>query len=371
MVTSKDVRLSSDREAQKAEFLAAAGLADASREMLAGDASTRRYERLHTATGSSLILMDQPPSTETQPCPPGATEEERQALGYNALARLAAGRIEAFIACSSYLRSRDLSAPEVVSADPDAGLAVLEDLGDDLYAALIAGGADEGPLYDAAIDALSHLQAEPPPSLLQARGASWELLDYDEVALKTAHDLYLEWAPKFDASLHFGEAAAAEWEAFWKPVRARGVAGACVFCHRDFHTENLVWLPDREGAARVGLLDFQDALRAHPAWDLSMLLHDARRDVSPERETLALRRYFDQHPSLDREAFMADFSALGALNIVRIQGIFSRLVVRDQRPRYATFMGRMQGYLDRCLENPALADLAAWMRRHGPRAARP
>ena len=362
--------MSSDREAQKAEFLAAAGLGDARREVLAGDASTRRYERLHPAGGPSLIFMDQPPSAETQPCPPGATAAEREALGYNAMARLAAGRIEAFIACAHYLRSRGLSAPEVIAADSDSGLAVLEDLGDDLYAALIAGGADEGPLYDAAVDALSLLQSEPPPSLLQAKGATWPLLDYDEVALKTAHDLYLEWAPQYDPSLSFGETAAAEWEAFWAPVRARGAAGATVFCHRDYHTENLVWLDGRKGAAQVGLLDFQDALRAHPAWDLSMLLHDARRDVSAAREALALERYFSLNPNLDREAFLADYSALGALNIVRILGIFSRLVVRDARPRYAGFMGRMQGYLDRCLENPALGELAAWMDRHAPRDRR-
>ena len=135
--------MSSDREAHKAAFLANAGLAAARREPLSGDASTRAYERLHLPNGSTLIFMDQPPSAETSPCPPEATPEERAALGYNALARLAAGRVEAFLACAGYLRSRGLSAPEIVAADAGAGLAVLEDLGEDLFARLMEQGADE------------------------------------------------------------------------------------------------------------------------------------------------------------------------------------------------------------------------------------
>ena len=136
----------SDREHERRAFLAGAGLGAARREALAGDASTRRYERIFPAVGSSLILMDQPPAVETQPCPPGASEAERAALGYNALARLAAGRVEAFVACAGYLRSLGLSAPQVVASDPAGGLALLEDLGDGLYARLIEAGTDETPL---------------------------------------------------------------------------------------------------------------------------------------------------------------------------------------------------------------------------------
>jgi aminoglycoside/choline kinase family phosphotransferase len=139
-----------------------------------------------------------------------------------------------------------------------------------------------------------------------------------------------------------------------------------VFCHRDYHAENLIWLPDRDGAARVGLLDFQDAVLAHPAWDLSMLLHDARRTVSPEREAASLERYLAARPDLDRTAFLADYHALGALNIMRILGIFARLVTRDGKPRYADFIPRLWTYLDVCLANPALADLRTWLDAHVP-----
>ncbi len=360
----------SDREDERTAFLAASGLGAARRRSLPGDASTRRYERLFPASGPSLILMDQPPTVESTPCPPLATEKERAALGYNALARLAAGRIEAFVACAGWLRNLGLSAPEVIASDPAMGLAVLEDLGDDLYAPLIEAGMDETPLYEGAVEALAVLQATPPPAILESGGVSWPLLTYDAVALKTAGDLFLEWLPRLRPELRFGAAATAEWEAVWAPVRARGEVGATVFCHRDYHAENLIWLPRRIGAARVGLLDFQDAVIAHPAWDLSMLLHDARRDVSADLARACMARYLAARPGADADAFMADFHALGALNIVRILGLFARLVARDGKPRYRAFMPRLWGYLDRCLRDPAPAGLAAWLDRHVPAAAR-
>jgi aminoglycoside/choline kinase family phosphotransferase len=360
-----------DRETVRCAFLAESGLADAKREAMQGDASTRRYERLHTPSGATLILMDQAPSAETHPCPPGADTATRAGLGYNAMARLAAGRVDAFVACAGYLRGLGLSAPRVIASDFAAGLAVLEDLGDDLYARLIEGGADEAPLYDAATDVLVRLHSENAPHRLEADGATWPLLTYDDVALKTGGDLFLEWLPRLHPGLEFGQAARDEWENIWAPIRAAGEAGASVFCHRDYHAENLIWLPHRAGAARVGLLDFQDALRAHPAWDLSMLLHDARRDVSPEREQAVLERYFDRRPEVDRQDMLGAFHALGALNNARILGLFARLVVRDQKPRYRAFMPRLWRYMDRCLASPAPPGLGAWMGRHVASEMRP
>ncbi|MFO1015739.1 MAG: phosphotransferase [Caulobacteraceae bacterium] len=362
--------MSSAREAEKAAFLAAAGLADARRERLAGDASTRAYERLHPASGPSFILMDQPPAAETQPCPPNATAAERQALGYNALARLAAGRVDAFIAAAGYLTSRGLSAPKIIASDAGRGFAVLEDLGDNLYATLIAEGADEGPLYDAAIDALVLLHAERPPAELKTDGAVWPLLTYDNLALKTAQDLFTEWTPKLRPQVAFDADALAEWEAIWAPIRARGEAGASVFCHRDYHAENLIWLPERAGPARVGLLDFQDAVLAHPVWDLSMLLHDARREVSAERERACLERYLRARPEVDADAFLADYRALGALNVFRILGIFARLVTRDNKPKYEAFLPRLWRYVDRCIAEPGLEELGLWLERYVPEGTR-
>lgn len=369
MAPGKDVRLHLDREGLKADFLARHGLAEALRVPLAGDASTRRYERLSRPGKASLIFMDQPP-VETAPCPPDASPEQRRLAGYNAMARLAAGRVDAFVATAGWLRDQGLSAPEIVAHEAGDGLAVLEDLGDDLYARLIETGTDETPLYGAAVEVLARLHEATPPPVLEAQGAAWPFLTYDDLALRTGGDMFLEWWPKFSGLAPFSADAEAEWEALWAPIRARAEAGASVFCHRDYHAENLIWLPARKGVARVGLLDFQDAVRAHPAWDFSMLLHDARRDVSPEREAVALARYLEIRGDIDAAAFRADYHALGALNSARILFIFARQVAGFGKPRYEAFMPRTWRYLERCLADPELAPVKAWFDTHVPPEAR-
>jgi N-acetylmuramate 1-kinase len=362
--------LSSEREALKVEFLRAAGFADARRELLSGDASTRQYERLYPASGGPFIFMDQPPALESTVCPPGATPAERSALGYNAAARLAAGSVAAFVTTAAYLRDHGLSAPRILAHDVDDGLAVLEDLGDGLFATLIAEGAPETPLYEAAVDAQVLMQAQPPPAVLEAEGARWPLLTYDTLALKVATDTFLEWWPQFAGLPPFDAAAVAEWDALWAPVWVFGEAGATVFTHRDYHAQNLLWLPERAGVARVGMLDFQDALRAHPAWDLTHLLQDARRDVSPELETAMLDRFLAASPQLDPEAFLAEYRALAASNAARILGrVFARQALLGRR-QYEAFMPRTWRYLERNLQDPALAGLKTWFDRHVPAEAR-
>ncbi len=367
MARGKVARLKSEREAEKAAFLAGAGFAGARREPLSGDASTRSYERLYPANGgSALILMDQPPAVETPICPPGATPDERIALGYNAAARLAAGSVAAFVTTAAYLRERGLSAPQVLAHDVARGFAVLEDLGDGLFATLIAEGQPERPLYEAAVDVQAALQAETPPDVLHADGVTWPLLTYDTLALKVATDTFLEWWPKFLGHAPLGAEAVAEWDTLWAPVWVRGETGATVFTHRDYHAQNLLWLPERSGVARVGLLDFQDALKAHPAWDLLHLLQDARRDVSADLEASMLDRFLAERPQLDREAFLADYRALAVSNAARILGrVFARQSLLG-RPQYKAFMPRTWRYLERDLEDPQLAGLKAWFDRHVP-----
>ena len=186
----------SDREAIKRDFLAKAGLADARRERLPGDASTRAYERLHPANAPPLILMDAPPSSESAPCPPDATPAQRIAAGYNATARLAASRVDAFAATADYLRGRGLSAPEIVALDVPAGLAVVEDLGPDLFARRIEAGEPSARLYMRAVELLLELHSETPPNVLPLPEGGWPLLTYDDLALKTGADVFLEWWPK-------------------------------------------------------------------------------------------------------------------------------------------------------------------------------
>jgi len=359
------------REALKRAFLTASGLADALAEPMPGDASTRSYTRLHRPGLPPLILMDAPVAAESAPCDPNASPEQRAAAGYNALQRLAACRVDAFVGADLYLRTLGLSAPEVIAFDVESGFAVLEDLGQDLFARRIEAGEPPQPFYEAAVDLLIRLHCTPAPTELPVPGHTpWPLLTYDALALRTATDLLPTWLPKLAPGLTFSDQALADWDELWAPIRARGEAGACVFAHRDYHAENLLWLNERKGLAKVGLLDFQDAVRAHPAWDLFSLLQDARRDVAPELEAAMLARYLDAQLQADPEAFLSDYSALATLNNVRIIGIFARLIARDGKPRYRAFLPRMWRLLDRNLSQLDLAELKVWFDRYLPVSAR-
>ncbi len=371
-MAASDTPAADDREALRIAFLARTGLGAARREAMGGDASTRAYERLHLPGGATRVFMDQPPALETAVAPPEATPAERRAMGYNALTRLAGGRVDAFAAVAAYLRARGLSAPKVEAFDAAQGFAVLEDLGDDLYARLIERGQDPLPLYEAAVDLLAALHAEPPPAVLETPGARWPVATYDDLALRTYTEMFLEWWPKYAGLPPLPAEAAAEWDRLAAPIRRRAEAEAGVFAHRDFHAENLIWLPERRGLARVGLLDFQDAVRAHPSWDLLHLLQDARRDVAPELEVAMLERYLAARPGVDRRAFLADYRGLATLNAARILGpIFARQVVAFGKRRYIDFMPRTWGYLERNLAHPDLARLKAWFDRWIPVETRP
>lgn len=359
-----------DREAERRAFLARAGLADARRVPLPGDASTRRYERLFPSDGPSLMLMDQAAAAESPPADPSWSPERRRAEGWNAIARLSAGRIEAFAAVAAHLRAVGLSAPDMPALDASAGLAVLEDFGEGVFAQVIDGGQDETPLYLAAVEALARLHASGAPAVLRGPAGDWPLQTYDETALQGGADLFVEWLPRLRPELRFDEAAIAEWRDAWAPVVAEGASGASVMAHRDYHAENLIWLPERDGVARVGMIDFQDAVRAHPSWDLHSLLQDARRDVSPDLEAEALDRYFAAADVADRATFMRGYTGLAALNEARILGVFARLVARDGKPRYAGFMPRMWAHLNRNLTRPGLGGVARWFDRHVPAEVR-
>lgn len=356
----------SDREQHRLDFLKAAGLADAGRAPLPGDASTRRYERLTTAAGTTLMLMDQPPATESQPCDPSWTPAQRRAAGWNAVARLSAGRIEAFAAVAEHMRHAGLSTPDIIAIDPGAGLAVIEDFGDDLFARVIEAGEPQAPLYLAAVDALARLHLNGLlPTTMQGPGGEWPLLTYDATALQGGADLFVEWMPKLHSDLEFSPAALDEWRAAWAPVADMGEQKAWVIAHRDYHAENLIWLPERTDHRRVGLIDFQDAVLAHPVWDLHSLLQDARRDVPPELEAIAFDHYCEVM-MVDREAYRRDYLALAALNEARILGVFARLIARDGKPRYRQFMPRVWRCLNANLKQPGLEAVGAWFERHVP-----
>ena len=348
-------------------FLRGAGWGGATRRPLPGDASTRRYIRLE-ANGRTAMLMDQPQNTEAPTAAPEATPEQRHALGYNAVARLAGADSARFVAAARYLRSAGLAAPDIYAADPAQGFLLLEDLGDDLYADVLSAGADEAALYAAAIDALSVLHAQAAPTLL---APSHLLFAYDETALIAETDLLTEWFLPAALGRTLDPEEKDEHRNLWRATLKPLHAVPRVFVHRDYHAQNLFWLPSRLGPARVGMIDFQDALAGAPAYDLISLLEDARRDVSAELGQAMMSRYLARADAgANAEAFRAQASILAAQRNAKIIGIFARLAIRDAKPRYLDHLPRVWGYMERDLEHPALLDLRTWYDRKVPRDAR-
>jgi len=341
------------RESEIVEFLTRAGWGEAARTALTADASTRRYERLRRKTQTAM-LMDAPP-LESAPCPPGADDEERVKLGWNAISRLAASRVEAFAAVAGHLAQLGLSAPGIYDQDISRGLALLEDLGDDLFARVIERGGDEILLYTAAGEALAAAHRAPAPFTLPYRGGEWPVLSYDHLALAANIDLFVDWMPKRDLEMRINEQTRLRWERVRENLIAKAEDFPRALILRDTHAENLIWLPQREGVARVGLLDFQDALLGWGEWDMSMLLHDARRDVSQAARDASVRAYLDGTGG-GKAAFDERLAVLGAMNIMRIMGIFARLVVRDNKQRYDTFQPRLRVLLNETLSHPSMAE---------------
>lgn len=347
-------------EDQMRAFLAQAGWGDAKLSPLPGDASTRRYVRTVRSSGTAM-LMDQPQSAETPVAPPGASAEERRALGYNAIARLAGADCARFIAVADYLRRRGLSAPEIYAADTAAGLVLMEDLGNDLYTDVLAKDGNENVLYRAAIEALADIHAEDAPSSL-APGTA--LFAYDETALIAEIDLLTEWYMPLALGRPADEGEIEEHRGLWRKAFERLRTPSQVFVHRDYHAQNLLWLPEREGKARVGVIDFQDAVAGTRSYDLVSLVEDARRDVLPELSDAMTAHYLDTMAKagrpLDEEAHRAEMALLAAQRNAKIVGIFSRLFKRDSKPRYLDYLPRVWGYLNRDLDHPALGELKAW-----------
>ncbi len=299
-----------------AAFIADAGWPGARIEPLAGDASFRRYFRV-VDTGRTAVLMDAPP----------AHEDSRP-----------------FLTVAHHLLDLGFASPRILAKDLTQGLVLLEDFGDARMAEVIAADlARERPIYEAAIDLLRDLHRYP----------AGPLPPYDLATYQREAALFTEWympAVGLDPAPGFAEA----WNA--------ALDGICTdhstTVLRDYHAENIMLLPD----GGLGLLDFQDALAGHPAYDLVSLLQDARRDVSPALEAAML----DFYGPVDRTAY----ALLGAQRNAKILGIFTRLWKRDGKPRYLAYQPRIWGYMERDLAHPALAPVARWFDAFVPQAKR-
>ncbi|WP_326525082.1 aminoglycoside phosphotransferase family protein [Sphingomonas sp.] len=294
------------------DFLAQLGWEDAEILPLAGDASFRRYFRA-VGHDRTAILMDAPPPHE-DPRP--------------------------FIAIAEWLHTRGFGAPAILGSDLGAGLVLLEDFGDARMRETVdAAPESELRLYEAAVDILIRLRDHP----------AADVPAYDAGVLHREAALLTEWyCPAIGADVD-----ASGYRAAWDAVFDRVVAATPVTVLRDYHAENIMLV---EGG--LGLLDFQDALAGHPAYDLVSLLQDARRDVHPDLEAALLDRYL--RTTGVGEEFVTAYHILGAQRNAKIVGIFTRLWQRDGKPRYPGLCPRVWGYLNRDLEHPALAPVKSW-----------
>jgi len=308
------------RDGLIAAFLARHGFGTARAVPLAQDASFRRYLRL-LAGPRPAILMDARPPEDIRP----------------------------FVHLARHLATIGLSPPEIIAADPEQGLLLEEDLGDGLFPSLLSS-ASAGTLFDAAVDVLLAMQRAPPPPGLPRWGAA----EMAGTALSTLLDWW--WPAAFDQPAP--EPARQEIGAALETMLAPVMNGPCCFVHRDFFAGNLVWLPDREGLRRLGLLDFQNAAIGHPAYDLISLIQDERRDIPADISARVIRRYLAARPELDTGAFRAAMAACAAQRHLRVAGQWVRLARRDGRPHYLAYGPHTWRLLDAALAEPAAAPLA-------------
>lgn len=303
-----------DRRALSEAFVARAGWGDAARAFLAGDASDRSYDRLRRGA-ESAVLMDAPPGKGDDPA--------------------------TFAAIAAHLAGLGLSPPRVLAADYEHGFLLLEDLGDGLFARILERAPErEDALYAAAVDVLVALQSAP---------AMAGLPDLSAEDWARAAEFAFSW-------WQFGVTGEAGGDL---SVLARLIGehadGPRVMILRDYHAENLLWLPERAGVARVGLLDFQLGQMGQPAYDLVSLLQDARRDVSPATEAAMVARFA---AATGARRFDLAYAIWGAQRALRILGIFARLCLKGGKAGYLELMPRVWGQLQRNLAHPGLRPLA-------------
>lgn len=304
----------------QAAFLEAHGWAEARQEPLAGDASARRYIRLYHGETRAILMID--PSNET----------------------------ERFADMSRHLGSIGLSAPQVLAET--RGFLLLEDFGNDTLAHVIERDpASEIPLYGTATDVLCYLETAPLPTGLA--------IATPQTLAQMIAPVFADYVSVFGGTRTDGETELVqELEACLDRVLTRET----VLVLRDHHAENMMWLPERAGVRRIGLLDFQDALLGPPVYDLVSMLQDARRDVSEACQTATLARYA-RRSGRDMVDVLAAFHLLGLQRNLRILGIFTRLATEKAKPGYLDLVPRVWGHIQTSLHAPVARSLRALVDR--------
>jgi tRNA threonylcarbamoyl adenosine modification protein YjeE len=348
-----------DRLAATRQFFVESGYSEATRARLQGDASTRIYERLSLGD-QHVILMNAPRRPDGPPA--------RDGKPYSEIAHLA-DNVAPFVALANGLRQFGFSAPAIHHADLAQGLLIIEDLGDER----VVTGDPPAPIverYETAVDMLLALHEKRLPDVLPvAPHVEHRIPPYDLNAFLIEAELLLDWfLPRLDAPLPDSERDS--FRTLWCELLQPAIDAPATWVLRDFHSPNLLWLPRRNDVARLGLLDFQDAVMGPPAYDLASLLQDARVDVPEQLELALLGRYVrgrrQSEANFDATEFIKIYVTLAAQRASKILGIFARLDMRDGKPQYLRHMPRVWRYLERSLSHPALESLNAWYLAHVP-----
>ena len=334
--------------------------AGARREFMQGDASTRSYEKLLKPNGDTAILMISPPRADGPPVKDGKP--------YSAIARLAENVVP-FVGMDNGLRAQGFSAPRIIASDLDAGLAIIEDFGSE---GVTHGDAPIGDRYAEAVAVLARMHRLPlPASVPVGNGLEHHIPPYDLEALAIEAELLADWYVPHIGKTRLTNTARGVFVSLWRYRLQMVLAAATTWTLRDYHSPNLIWLANRHGLARVGLIDFQDCVLGHPAYDVASLLQDARVTVSDELELRLLGHYARLRKMQDREfdmqAFAGAYAILGAQRATKILGIFARLDKRDRKPHYLLHMPRVEAYLRKNLAHPMLAELKNWYETHLPK----
>jgi N-acetylmuramate 1-kinase len=341
------------------QFLADAGYADAKRQRMAGDASTRSYARLIRDDGI-VILMNSP----RRPDGPAIYDGK----SYSAAVHLAED-VKPFVAIANGLRERGFSAPSIQHADLDAGFLITEDFG----SAGFVEGDPPAPIaerYQVATDMLAALHREPLPETIPlAPQITYAIPAFDTDALLVEIGLMLEWYLP-DRGVTLDPDRRAEFVAMWRDLLSKPAAAVKTWVMRDFHSPNLIWLDQRDDIAKVGIIDFQDAVLGPAAYDMVSLLQDARIDVPELLELSLLMRYIKARRAVDDSFDPAGFAELYAImsaqRNTRLLGTFARLNRRDGKPQYLRHQPRIWAYLNRSLAHPSLSRLRDWYAAHVP-----
>ena len=316
--------LTTTREQDRLEYIAAHVVGPYGVQPLPADASARQYFRI-IGTHPPRLLMDVPPSSET---------------------------IVPFVTIATHLQGLGLSAPKIYAHDPDQGLAVIEDFGRLTFTQLLAANYSEHALYEQAVDLLAALHE-------MDEACTIALPTYDMGHLSTELEMFTDWFASIylqkTQAQAFGDAFMSLWNKALAPVA--GIRSALVL--RDFHVDNLMILPERTGVSRCGLLDFQDALLGAPAYDLVSLTQDARRHVSPAFEGHLIDYYLAQRPQIERGQFLKEYHLLGAHRATKLVGNFERLSRRDGKHGYLAFLPRVMQLLEAELNAAGLWDILA------------